>query len=927
MAKPPSTLNSIVKCGRLRSSRVNVRMCRALGSIVVALSSAFSSVSFAQCPFNVSGAVTATLANDGVLLTRVARELRSPELVSKVSTALSAEAVVGNIAAVESRLDVNGSGAFDADDALIIAKHLAGFRGPALIAGGAGRGATRKTSGDIQSFIDGGCIAPTPTRKKLSVMKAEQMAQNNGGVFISVLDDVEIDTNVDLAWLEIQGSLVCSDRDLTLSSRWILVHGGSFQCGTSLNPFAKRLTITLTGPASEESALGMGMGTKMLGAMHGARIAIYGEPRVSWTQLSATANAGATQIVLKEPVDWRVGEKIVIASTALDPDQAEERQIASVSPDRRTVTLNQALVHSHFGQLQTFEGKTLDERAEVALLNRNVVMEGDDSSTTSKFGGHVMIMGALATVRETQASKRSSAKMQGIEFRRMGQFDRLGRYPIHWHQNGDSTGDFVRGSSFHSNLQRGVVVHGTDNTTVESNTVLRSIGHSYSIEDGSEKGNLLRGNLGLGTQAFPRKATNPIQAAQNDDRAATYWMKAGDNRFVGNHAAGGEDVAFWFDDVGLVDQSKFEFTSNVAHSYLIDGNRGGDLCCDGFEKAALWFTGEGYDKPYRGPFPISKMTLYKNRTAMWGNPRSLGQGFADVRLSDSILADNIMGLNSHGAKDTVIVGKSANTDTVWSIGAQGVQEYGHSQRLENVTFVNFADGSAIDHRNCAREAGNVSTINVKLVNARINLCAMRDDNNFDLAIADPTGSILGNGVAVTLTPVASQSRAMYTTNCPINAALGVRVCSGLLGYSNLHQRGANASLTRDDGVQLDVADVNTYPFYWTTIEGRRYTLNGNVASQPTIEFTMFGKYEDDTSDRSALVKLNATSAFAIYGVNASWFGPSTVGRSGMSLLPQSASLAALEASTASAYFYDSASRVIHLKVWTDGFNRVYIDRR
>jgi G8 domain len=913
------------KCGRLLRLK---QLSKFIFFVVIAqFNWAMITEARAQCPFNVSGAPTATLANDGVLLARVAREVRNAELVSKLSTTLSADTIVGNMAAVESKLDVNGSGAFDTDDAAIIANYIAGFRGDALIANGAGRGATRKTSGDIQSFIDGGCVATSPARKKLSVMKAEQMAQNNGGVFISVLDDVEIDTNVDLAWLEIQGSLVCSDRDLALSSRWILVHGGSFQCGTSLNPFAKRLTITLTGPASDESVLGMGMGTKMLGAMHGARIAIYGERRVSWTQLNATANVGATQIVLKEPVDWRVGEKIVIASTALDPDQAEERQILSVSADRRTVTLNQALAYSHFGQLQTFEGKTLDERAEVALLSRNIVIEGDDSSTTSQFGGHVMIMGALSTVRETQASKRSSAKLQGIEFRRMGQFDRLGRYPIHWHQNGDSAGDFVRSSSFHSNLQRGVVVHGTDNTTIESNTVLRSMGHSYALEDGTEKGNLLRGNLGLGTQPFPRKATNPIQAAQNDDRAATFWMKTGDNRFVGNYAAGGENVAFWFDDVGLVDQTKFEFTSNVAHSYVIDGNRGGDLCCDGFEKAALWFTGEGYDKPYRGPFPISKMTFYKNRTAMWGNPRTLGQGFADVRLSDSILADNIMGLNSHGAANTVIVGKSANTDTVWSIGAQGVQEYGHTQRLENVTFVNFADSSAIDHRNCAREAGNVTAINVKLVSARINLCGARNDRNVDLAIADVTGSVLGNGVPVTLTPIGSDSRAMYTTNCPINTALGVRVCNGLLAYGNLHQRGANASLTRDDGVQLNVSDVNDYPFYWTTIEGRRYTLNGNVASQPTIEFTMLGKYEDETRDRSVLVKLAATSAFAIYGVNANWFSPSTSGRSGMSLLPQSASLAALEASTASAYFYDSAARVIHLKIWTNGFNRVYIDRR
>jgi G8 domain len=881
----------------------------------------------AQCPFNVSGAANATLASDGLILARVAREQRGVELTSRVATTQNADAIVAQIAANEQRLDVNGNGAFDQDDAAIIARFLAGFTGDSLIVGGAGLGATRKTGAAIQGYINGGCVVPPSNRKKLSVMKAEQMPQNNGGVFISVLDDVEIDQSIDLAWLEIQGSLVCTDQNLALSARWIMVHAGSLQCGTSLNPFNKQLTITLTGPKSDEVALGAGMGTKLLGAMHGGRIRLYGENRVSWTQLNATAAAGATQIALKEAVDWRAGERIVIASTAIDPDQTEERTISAVSADGKTVTLMQALTHLHYGQLQTFEGKTLDSRAEVGLLTRNIVIEGDVQSSTDQFGGQVMIMGASSTTRETNPVTRSSARMQGIEFRRMGQFDRLGRYPIHWHLNGDSSGDFVRGSSFHSNFQRGVVLHGTDNTVVERNVVHRSIGHSFSSEDGSETGNRFVSNLGLQTLPFPRAATNPVQAAQNDTQAATYWIRGANNRFIGNHAAGGENTAFWFDDVGLVDQSKFEFTSNVAHSYVIDGNRGGDLCCDGFEKAALWFTGDGYDKPYRGPFPITNMTFYKNRTAMWGNPLTLGQGFADVRLSDSILADNIMGLNSHGAKNTVIVGTSANPDTVWSIGAQGVQEYGHTQRLENVTFVNFPGGSAIDHRNCSREAGNVTTINVKLVNSKIDMCDGNDSRNFDLAIADSMGSILGNGVPVTLTPTASASRAMYTTNCPINAALGVRVCNGLLGYSNLHQRGANASLTRDDGVQLDVADVNNYPFYWTTIEGRRYTLNGNVASQPTIEFTMLGKYEDETNDRSVLVKLSATSAFAIYGENANWFSPGTTNRSGMRLLPQAASVAALEASTASAYFYDSVARVIHLKIWTDGFNRVYVDRR
>ncbi len=734
---------------------------------------------------------------------------------------------------------------------------------------------------------------------------------------------ITVDRHVDVRDINVYGALTVADKDLEIKANTVMVHGpGVFQVSTNGGPFTKKLTITLKGSSSAEDV--MGMGTKFLGAMAGGKIEIIGERRVAWTQLNATAAKGSSVLTLKDSVDWRVGERIVVASSAFNPDQAEERTITDVKGS--SVTLDKPLQYAHYGELQTFAGKTLDERAEVGLLSRNIVVQGDDASGAAKFGGHVMVMGSDAGKRETNPALRSSAKIQGVEFRRMGQFDRLGRYPFHWHRNGDSTGDFVRGSSFHSNFQRGVIVHGTDNAGVENNVVYGSVGHSYGTEDGSETGNRFEANLGLSTQAFDRKATNPTQAAQRDEQAATFWIKGADNRFIGNRAAGGEHVAFWFDDVGRVDGARFEFRGNSAHSYLIDGNRGGDVCCS-FEKGALWFTGDGYDKPYRGPFPITGATLYKNRVALWGNPRTLGQGFADVRLSDSVVADNIMGLNSHGATDTVIVGMSANADAIDSIGSQGIQEYGHTQRLENVTFVNFPDGGTIAHRNCHREAGNVTAINLKLVNAKINLCQNANGQTGDLAIADTTGTVLGNGKPVTLTPINTASSAMYTTDCAVNTSLGVRVCDGLLRYMHLHQRGSRGSLTRDDGTILPVSDVDSYPFYWTTIEGRRYSLNGDVAQQATIEFTVFGKYEDETQDRSALVKLSATSAFDVYGQNAGWFSEGTPTRAGMDRLPQVASLAALEASATSAYFFDAGTKTLHLKLWTSGLNRVYIDRR
>ena len=59
------------------------------------------------------------------------------------------------------QLDINGNGAFDATDALIIARHMAGFRGAALTAGVTLTG-SRNTNALVEAFILGGCLVATP---------------------------------------------------------------------------------------------------------------------------------------------------------------------------------------------------------------------------------------------------------------------------------------------------------------------------------------------------------------------------------------------------------------------------------------------------------------------------------------------------------------------------------------------------------------------------------------------------------------------------------------------------------------------------------------------------------------------------------------------------------------------------------------------
>ena len=58
----------------------------------------------------------------------------------------------------------------------------------------------------------------------------------------------------------------------------------------------------------------------------------------------------------------------------------EVRTIASVSADGMTLTLTEALEHTHLGvSVPLPGGKVLEGRAEVGLLTRNVVVRGSQS--------------------------------------------------------------------------------------------------------------------------------------------------------------------------------------------------------------------------------------------------------------------------------------------------------------------------------------------------------------------------------------------------------------------------------------------------------------------------------------------------------------------------------------------------------------------
>ena len=161
----------------------------------------------------------------------------------------------------------------------------------------------------------------------------------------------------------------------------IILSGGKFQVGTESNPFTHKAVITMHGhvrsvelPTYGAKVIALRNGTL---DMHGIHVG------VTWTKLGASVVAGATEIVLQEPVVWPVGSEIVIATTGdkFSPGESEVRFITGKSNGDRTLTLDKALAYGHFGEDRTVgsngDFQTISVRAEVGLLTRNVKFQGN----------------------------------------------------------------------------------------------------------------------------------------------------------------------------------------------------------------------------------------------------------------------------------------------------------------------------------------------------------------------------------------------------------------------------------------------------------------------------------------------------------------------------------------------------------------------
>ena len=198
------------------------------------------------------------------------------------------------------------------------------------------------------------------------------------GEFIVIQEGQEIVLDVTtpkLAFLLLNGGKLIFDRDLdglTLNSEFILLlKDGHLEIGTEDDPYPNQANIMLHG---HTRCIELPVfGCKVLAARKGT-IDLHGMPvNYTWTHLSETVEAGATEIkTVLDVSDWEVGDEIVIPSTndRHSMGENEKRKIAAVGVDGHTLTLDEPLGYKHISISQTFGDQVVETRGEIGRLTR-----------------------------------------------------------------------------------------------------------------------------------------------------------------------------------------------------------------------------------------------------------------------------------------------------------------------------------------------------------------------------------------------------------------------------------------------------------------------------------------------------------------------------------------------------------------------------
>ncbi|VDQ09841.1 unnamed protein product [Trichobilharzia regenti] len=126
---------------------------------------------------------------------------------------------------------------------------------------------------------------------------------------------------------------------------------------------------------------------------------------------------------------------------------------------------------------QTYGSHLFTTGAEVGLLTSNIIVQGDNQSAVSRFGGRIL---ASQTLYADGVSF-GQIKLSGVYFYRMGQKDFStptdARFPVSFISAGDMTNiSYIKSCIFEESLSSAVGAFGTTGVLLENNIFYKTLG-------------------------------------------------------------------------------------------------------------------------------------------------------------------------------------------------------------------------------------------------------------------------------------------------------------------------------------------------------------------------------------------------------------------------------------------------------------------
>jgi hypothetical protein len=414
----------------------------------------------------------------------------------------------------------------------------------------------------VYDLVSGAELRLVHIRGTLEFSRTLDTQMDVGMIIIST--EADVDVNVD-----------CSSNHA--GPAWVGVPPPALEVGTWDNPIpagvTARIRLVYFSDMSSDCAPGI--------MCYSGRMDLHGKPMdKTWVKLAETAPGGASSIVLAEPVDWQVGDRILVTRASKPPGdiralgsyrtneyvETEERFVTSVAGN--VVTLDTPLEHLH--------PVTGEFAPEVADLSRNVIIESKDPDGIR---GHTMY------------HHESRGSISYAEFAHLGKEGALGRYPIHYHLIGSTMrGSSVIGASIWDSHNRFVTIHGTNFLVIRDCIGYQSVGHGFFMEDATEVFNFLDHNLSVHAYEAEPLPGQVLQYDLND--GSGFWWANGWNAFVDNVAVECDQYGFKFDiqpeiyrsilqpdgtiqsDVQVEGLPFILFSGNEAHGVLYYGYKG-----------------------------------------------------------------------------------------------------------------------------------------------------------------------------------------------------------------------------------------------------------------------------------------------------------------------------------------------------------------